>query len=294
MSYLKSPVEKVVDSAIEKYGLPEWVRPYVYKYAKGSPISAVKFAISLLDVKRKKGEVTKSHVTLPNGTTFEMQSVLRLLNIFFYGEENISRLEEVWATKSIDRNAEYERRFLEMSEADSKRTRAIKNLIEGLGHPVGECPASVERVFDAISRIEPWKDRIVATGIVLRYSYATTFGMLFYKVFYPVSPEFMRSFGKAFENKNGSERWDTIEAERMLMDGNIDSKHVIGLARNVLSELLQLIESNMGLAKELGLEKEVRLLSEISIAYPFQRLSEMGIDINVEKEVSEVKKLPVR
>ena len=57
---LKLPVEKVVDSVLARYKLPAWVKPYVYKYAKDNPLSAVKFAISLVDVKRRKGEVTRA------------------------------------------------------------------------------------------------------------------------------------------------------------------------------------------------------------------------------------------
>ncbi len=288
---MKSPVERLVDSALEKYGLPEWVRPYVYRYARDSPLSAVKFAISLIDVKRRKGEITKKAIRLPNGTTFSMQSVLKLLNLFFYGEESIAHIEREWATNSMDRNAEFEKRFMEMAEMDSKRTRAIRNLIEGLGHSVGVQPDSLERTFKEISELESWHDRIITTGIILRYSYAATFGLIFYKVFYPVSPEFMRSFGKAFRNKDDGERWDTMEAVRMLQNGNLDKDHVLGLARGVLAGVMLSIEGNMGLAKELGLEREVRLLSDISIAYPFQRLSEIGMQIEVENEVKLVKRL---
>ena len=284
-------MDKLVDSALEKYSLPQWVRPYVYRYARENPVSTVKFAISLVDVKRKKGEVTKTQVKLPNGTTFSMNSILKILNLFYYGEDKMARLENSWATAAMDHNADYENHFLEMSEIDRKRTRAIKNLAEGLGHSVGEEPESIARAFDRVSKLESWQDRVIATGIILRFSYATTFGILFYRVFYPVSPEFMRSFGKAFVDKSGPERWDTEEAKRLIQSGAVDKEHVIQLTRDVLAQVLGSIQSNMGLAKELKLEKEVMLLSDISMAFPFQKLSELGLQIDVEGEVKLVKKM---
>jgi hypothetical protein len=287
---LKLPMDRLIDSALEKYDLPEWVRPYAYKYAKDNPISAVKFAISLVDVKRKKGEVTKTTVKLPNGTVFKMESILKVLDLFYYGEENMSNIEKTWATDSLDRNAEYEKNYLDMAEIELKRTRAIKNLAEGLGHNVGGESKSMASAFERISKIESWKARVITTGIILRYSYTTTFGIVFYKIFYPVSPEFMRSFGKAFVDKNGPERWDTQEAERLIKSGTIEKEQIIQLARDVLACVWWSIDSNMNLAKELGLEKEVKLLSEISIAYPFEKLSELGLDIDVEEEVKLVKK----
>lgn len=281
--------DRLVDSALERYKLPAWVRPYVYRYVRENPISAVKYAISLIDVKRKKGEITKTHVRLPNGTVFEMESVLKLLNLFFYGEENMAHIEEKWATESLDRNAVYEGNFHEISVLDMKRARALKNLAEGLGHSVGEQPKSLENAFGRISRMESWHDRIITTGIILRYSYAATFGIIFYKVFYPVSPEFMRSFSKAFGEK-GTERWDTEEARRLLQDGTVSDEHALRLAREILGDVLWSIKANMKLAKELKLEREVKLLSDISIVYPFQVLSEMGVKVDIDKEVRELKK----
>lgn len=287
-------MDKVIDSTLEKYNLPEWVRPYVYRYARENPVSAVKFAISLVDVKRKKGEVTKTQVKLPNGTTFSMDSILKLLNLFYHGEEKMARIEKTWATGSMDRNADYETHFLEMSEIDLKRTRAIKNLAEGLGHSVGDEPASLAKAFDRVATLESWQDRVIANGIILRYSYATTFGLLFYKVFYPVSPEFMRSFGKAFEDKNNPERWDTEEANRLIQSGAVDKEHVIQLTRDVLAQVYASIQANMRLAKELKLEKEVMLLSDISMAFPFQKLSELGLQVDVENEVKLTKKMTIK
>ncbi|MGI0100465.1 MAG: hypothetical protein ACREBH_01965 [Candidatus Micrarchaeaceae archaeon] len=289
---MNSPMDKLIDTTMIRYGLPGWVRPYIHRYVRDSPVSAVRFAISLIDTKRKKGSITKTQVKLPNGKALSMGSVLKLLGLFFHGEENISRAEIAWANSSADRNAIYEARFAEMAEIDAKRARAIKNLAEGLGHAIGECPKSMARTFERIAEIEDWRDRIVATGIIVKYAYAATFGTLFYRVFYPVSPEFMRFFGKAFDGDDkDSERWDTAEARRMLEDGSLDSERVLGLSRELLVEILRSMESNMDIAKELGLEKEVMLLSEISVAYPFEVLSEMGVKVDIDDEVKRIKKL---
>lgn len=291
---MKMPLEKLIDHTLQKYNVPEWVKPYIYKYVKDNPLGSVKYAISLIDVKRKKGEVTSSYVKLPNGTVFKMESILKLLNLFYYGEQNIANVEHLWATSSIDRNSEYERHYLELTEIDSKYTRAIKNLTEGLRHNVGEEQESIKSAFGYISKIESWNDRIIATGIILRHSYAKTFGAIFYRVFYPVSPEFMRSFGKAFRIKGSTERWDSLEAARLIQNGLVDKEHTLELTREVLTRIMQSFEANAKLAKELKLENEVRLLGEISIAYPFQRLRELGFEVNIEEEVKQVKSRAAR
>lgn len=283
------PLDKLVDSAMRKYGVPEWVRPYALRYIKDNPISSVKFAISLVDIKRKKGEVTKTEVRLPNGKVFRIGSIIKVLNLFFYGEDSIAHIERSWASNSPDRNAEYERRFLEMADVDSKYARAIKNLVEGLGSKIGDEHKSITHTFDHISALDRWNERILTTGIILRYSYAKTFGTVFYKAFYPASPEFMRSFGKAFGNKKEKERWDSQEAARLISTGAISKEDALAVSGEVLARILWSIESNMKLAKELGIEREVRLLSDVSIAYPFHVLSELGIELDVEREVKLVK-----
>lgn len=286
---MKLPFDKLVDSAMAKYNVPEWVRPYAYKYVRGNPISSVRFAISLVDTKRRKGEVTSKSVRLPNGKSFKIESILRVLGLFFYGEDMIAHIERAWAEGSIIGNAEYERRFSAMSELDARHARAIKNLAEGLGGRVSGRQDSLAMTFDYISGIQDWNARVFVTGLVLRYSYARTFGSVFYRVFYPVAPEFMRSFGKAFSSKSRDANWDTEEAERLVRSGAIGREQLLELARETLARILRSIDANAPLAKELGMGKEVALLSEISIAYPFHRLSELGVRLDVKEEIGLVK-----
>ncbi len=212
-----------------------------------------------------------------------------MLSLFFYGEDMTAHIERTWSEKSVIKNAEYGRRFMDMSEIDAKYARAIKNLAEGLGGKVGERHESLARTFDYIASIEDWNSRVFVTGLVLRYAYARTFGSIFYRVFYPVAPEFMRSFGKAFSSKNRSANWDTEEAERLVRSGEMEREEVLELARETLARILWSIDANSKLAKELSIEKEVALLSEISVAYPFHRLSELGVELDVKEEVERVR-----
>lgn len=292
---LVSPLERVVDSALARHNVPEWVRPYVYKYIRGNPIGAVRFAISLVDVKRKKGTVTKTHVILPNGKRFSIPSILKVLSLFFQGEDAIANIESAWSASSIVRNAVYEKHFAEMSEIDAKYARAIKNLAEGLGGGSTNAPDnSIACAFSYISSLSDWNERVFATGILLRYAYSRTFGSVFYKVFYPVSPEFMRSFGKAFGGKYKGAQWDTEEAERIVGNSSIDNERLIELTREILARILFSIDSNIWLAKELGIEKEVKLLGEVSVAYPFHRLEELGIRLDMKREIEAVRARSIR
>ena len=63
-------------------------------------------------------------------------------------------------------------------------------------------------------------------------------------------------------------------------------EQLLELARNVLACVAYSIECNMPLAKELGIEREVKLLMDISIAYPFEVLKEHGIELDVPQEVA--------
>ena len=277
-------IDSLVDSAMSKYGLPPWTKPFIYRYARRSPVRAFKFATSLVDIKRKKGRLGKDYISLPNGTKFKSESLAKLLCLFYYGEESMANVERRWASGKGEPNAVYSSRFEEMASSDTRKARAIRNLIEGFGHRLDESPETISKVFSSISGLEGWNERIVATGLLIRYSYSHTFGLIFYKAFYPVSPELMRSVGKAFDD--GGERWDSTEALRIISSGEMGREQLLELARNVLACVAYSIECNMHLAKELGIEREVKLLMDISIAYPFEVLKEHGIELDVPQEVA--------
>ncbi len=278
----------IVGKALDKYGVPEWVRPYIFKHALTHPVSAVKFAVSFVDTKRKKGEVTKEYVRLPNGLRIRMAYILRVLNLFYYGEERMAKMYGLWSERAAVPNHAYAEHFYNTAATDDRHARAVKNLIEGLGYKIGEAPKELMDVFDYVERMDSWNDRIVAAAIVLRGSYANSFGRMFYKVFYPAAPEFMRSFGKAFRDSEAS--WEYEEAMHIIQGGTVPEEHVLELTRSILFRVLYSISANMQLATRSGIEPEIKLLSEIAIAYPFHMLRELGINVDVRREVDNLKR----
>jgi hypothetical protein len=278
----------IVGKALDKYGVPEWIRPYIFKHAMAHPVSAVKFALSFVDTKRKKGEVTKEYVRLPNGLRIRMAYILRVLNMFYHGEERMARMYGLWSERAADPNHAYSEHFYNAAAADYRHARAIKNLIEGLGYRIEDAPKELMDVFDYVESMDSWNDRIIAAAIVLRGAYANAFGQMFYKVFYPAAQEFMRSFGKAFQGSDAS--WEYEEAMHIIQGGTVPEDHVLELTRNILFKVLYSISANMQLATRSGIEPEIELLSEIAIAYPFHMLRELGINVDVNKEVGSVKR----
>ena len=270
--------------------MPEWARIYIYKYAARNKLSTIKHAIGLISVGRKKGRVTTESVTLPNGMTFRMESIVKLLSLFFHCAQNIAKLEEQWATHYKVGNPEYEAHFSELAVLDFARARAIKNLIEGLKYKVHTEPKSIMPLFNRLAQLDDWNERLLAMGIVLDYSLVKTFGTPFFRVFYPTVPEFMRSFGKAFIPKQGPERWCFNEACTLIASGRMPADQAVGLSTELLALVRDAIDSNIALARELKIEKEISLLREIAIAYPLHALRDAGVPIDPEAEASKILK----
>ncbi len=291
MAILSSPIRLVVDRALDRHNVPEWARPYIYKYAKRNKLSAIKFAISLVDTGRKKGEVAKDHVRLPNGVRLRIGTVIRLLNVFFHGEEEIAGIEEWWAANHTIGNPEYEARFADLAISDRKHARAVRNLIEGLNGSISDREDSIEQLFGRIRRIEAWEERVVASGLILDYSLMRSLGPVFFRSFYPTAPEFMRNFGKAFTGKRKPARWDTIEAERLIKSGGISHERAMALSRELLVLVYGAIDANMSIAREMGMEEEIGLLKEIAIAYPLNRMRELGVAVDIERETEGIIRL---
>jgi len=186
----------MIGTAMRKYGVPEWLRPYIYRYAKESNINTIRQAISFINVRRKKGEVTARYVRLPNGVVFDIDAVIHILNQFYYGVEATGRIAARWAAERPPSGMEMIRgHFAELSKERERHARALRNMIEGLGHKVEKPTKQIEHVFGRIAEIDEWPERLVATDVIIRDAYSRPFGFIFYRVFYPVSPEFMRSLG---------------------------------------------------------------------------------------------------
>mgnify|MGYP001626437922 CR=1 FL=1 len=283
-------VNEIIGSILKKYNIPVWVTPYVLKYAKGNPMRTIKFAMSFIETKRKKGAVANGNVILPNGLQLKVSSLIRILNIVFYEQDLMSKVAKKWAMQPAGHESTYAKYAMELAEAEERHAIAIKNLIEGLGYKIGEPDKQLEALFDYICNLDSWQKRLIAVNIVLRDSYAKAFGVILYKVFYSVSPEYMRAFGKAFKGDEKYAERGYNEAVSVIVNRELSDEEITGLTRDILVRVLRTIDINMSIAKEAGIEEEVKFLRDIAILYPFQMLKELGVAINPDKELEEVKK----
>ncbi len=284
--------EKLVDAALERYRLPIWLKPYALSYLKGAnSLGAIKHAASFIDIGRRKGTITKTEVVLPNGTTFKREQVLHLASLFFYGEERMSEMSKMWASAVPGLTSGHKTHFISMAAIEAKRARAIKSLIQGLGNrPVAPTRELVE-LFDYVERLHSWEDIMITKKILLYNSFAMPFGYVFYRIFYPVSPEFMRSFGTAFNTKQPEEMAGEEEACRIIEQDEISRERLIYITENVLARIAKAVDAEMKNAKKAGIEREAVLLRDISIAYPLHRLEELGVNLDIEKEIATVKRM---
>ncbi len=279
----------LVDKIMKKYGVPDWVKPYVYAYIRSNPLNAVRRGISFIDVKRKRGRITGNVIELPNSVQFEVSDVTRIVSLFYAGEEESSRIAESWSKDLHDYDSKrYAEHFAALSEIEQKHLRAIKNMLEGLGKKSGSETAEVRALFEKLGSITDWKERIISYDLVLKSSYGSTFGNIFYKVFYPVMPEYMRSFGKAFSSEDTEAGWGYEEAKRIIRDKEIDAQRLVQLFNDLLPLVGSIINANMDIAEKAGINKEVSLLRDIAIAYPVYISKECGADIDAEKETAAI------
>ena len=279
----------LISTAMRRYGVPLWLKPYIYRYAKESNVDTIKHTISFINVRRKKGEVTGRHVRLPNGVVFDIKMVIHILNQFHYGVEATARIAGAWSKEYTDYDhASFTKHFKKVAQEREKHARALKNMIEGLGHKVGGPTKEIEEVFNGIEKLDEWPDRLIATEIIIRDAYSRPFGFIFYKVFYPVSPEFMRSLGKLFMPQDSQDRWAEDEIKRVIGMGALTGEHVIELAEPILASIYKSIDAEMRLAKSSGIEPEAKLLRDVSIAYPLHTLRELGAQLDVDKEMKKI------
>jgi hypothetical protein len=279
----------LVDKVMKKYGVPDWVRPYVYAYIRSNPLNAVRRGISFIDVKRKRGRITGNVIELPNSVQFDVSDVMRIVGLFYSGEEESSKIAESWSKELHDYDSKrYAEHFAALSEIEQKHLRAIRNMLEGLGKKSGIETQEVKVLFEKLGSVADWKERIIAYDLILKSSYGSTFGNIFYKVFYPVMPEYMRSFGKAFSSEDAEANWGYEEAKRIIRDGEIETQRLVQLFGDLLPLIGNIINANMDIAAKAGIDKEVSLLRDIAIAYPIYIAKECGADINAEKETAAI------
>lgn len=290
MIWMKTPSINIIDRILEKHDIPQWVKPYLYDYINSDKLNAIKRAASFIDTGRKRGEVTSKYVKLPNGITFDINSVIHILSLFFYGEERSVEIYEKWSSESVPPNREYPHFYYNMVTIAKRHARAIKNLIEGLKHKPDKPTKEVVEVFDYIESLTDWNERMITTNLLMKYGYNISFGVTFYKVFYFVMPEYMRSFGKVFSETTEKTKWGEEEAKSIISDKRISSKRVIEISRELISKIVKSIDSEMCIAKISGIEEEAKLLRKIAMVYPFHTLKELGIDININDEIKLIEK----
>jgi len=283
--------EALVDKALEKYALPSWLKPYVLDYLKGnSTATAIKRATSFINVGRKKGTITKSEIVLPNGVKFGSDQILHLVSLFFYGEERMSKRSKKWRRTNGDGNRTHLNYVAEISNVEIKRARAIRSLIDGLGHkPIDPTPELMD-LFNYVEGLNTWGERLLAKKIILYNSFALPFGYIFYKVFYPISPEFMRSFGTVFSSKAPEEFAGEEEASIIIQNNGIKRERLMEITEDVLVLIAKALRAELKNAKKAGIEREVILLGKVAIACPLHRLQRIGVDLNVEAEISRIRK----
>jgi hypothetical protein len=278
----------LLNRAMEKYHLPVWVTPYAKEYIRARPLNAIKYATSFVEFGRRKGSVTKDAVVLPNGLSLNKEYVIQLLGLFYYGEERSSAMSREWSAHAMPPNGIYSEHFRRMGEQEAKRARAIKNMIEGLGGRICEPSAAVTEVFDYVSAMESWEDRFLSKMLILNYAFSKTCGLLFYRIFYAVSPEFMRSFGKALKSTYSESEWGEKEAERMVVSGEVDRNRLVGLSEDILSRVSATIDAEIPMAKKSKLEPEAKLLKNVAITFPLEKLRELNVDIDVRSELKRI------
>ncbi len=282
--------DPVVEEILEKYNIPKWTKPYICEYIGGwerNPVTAIKHAVSFIETGRKKGEVTKSHVKLPNGVTFETPSITRLLGAFLYGEERLSQIYREWSAETAGYgHAQYPYHFGKLAEMDEGHARAIKNIIDGFGKREENPSEAMMGVFDYIGNLREWEERAVATNILLKHSY-TFIGQMLYRAFYRTSSEFMRSLGKAFDDDEDSE-WLVEEARRIVAEGRIPRDRLRELSEEVLSRVMASVNAEGAAAESHGIEKEIELLGKISIAHPLHNMNGMGASFDVDSEIKRI------
>ena len=98
----------------------------------------------------------------------------------------------------------------------------------------------------------------------------------------------MRSLGKVFVVDNGQTRWADDQIALAIASNAVSSEHVIGLAEATLRKVYASIQSEMPFAKNAGILQEAKLLRDIAIAYPLHTLSELGVDIDIRREMRRI------
>ncbi|MEM0123986.1 MAG: hypothetical protein QXF41_00375 [Candidatus Micrarchaeaceae archaeon] len=266
-----------IDSLIDENNLPKWLKGYALTYLRKDPINMLSKAVGFVFFGRKHGHFDEKYVYLPNKAKFRIKDVAYVTMLFRYGEKRLAEITGRWS-KNVNTADPYISHFMKMSSIYAKHVMALNSMLAGLGADTEFEPnKAVSDVFDYIEKINLNYGRILAIDLILRYSYAKTFGFAFYRTFYPVSPEFMRGIGKVFASDTAESLHGEQEAIRMLDARLIESEYLLGITRELLKRVCISINSTMPVAKRMHIENEILFLRDVSIAYPLHIMSEHGI-----------------
>ncbi|ASI13534.1 membrane protein [Candidatus Mancarchaeum acidiphilum] len=281
-------MQRGIKEVLKNYNMPLWISDYVDAYIREDPLNSMKRATSFINVKRKRGSVTSTYVILPNGIKFSMSDISKILSLFYYGEKQVELMAESWSSRPDPVHVNYVKHFINVGKAEKRHLRAIKNLMDGLMRKPEEPPQIIKDVFSYIMNLDQWEERFIALYMIMRYSYSAIFGQVFYKVFYFVMPEFMRSFGKVYIDENGDLKWALEETRNMIKNGSISESRVLKISEDLLSLIEASVKYEISITKDLEVEKEIRLMLKVAIAYPLHELKDLGVNVDIKKEESTI------
>jgi hypothetical protein len=117
---------------MDRYGVPEWARPYVYKYVSRNKADLIRTAISLIGFGRKKGQITRR--LRDPAQRHEVQAGLdsKADRHLLPRRAEAGRPRGLLGREATVGNPEYERGTSALADIDYKGARAMKNLVEGL------------------------------------------------------------------------------------------------------------------------------------------------------------------
>ncbi|MGC8586890.1 MAG: hypothetical protein ACP5K9_01200 [Candidatus Micrarchaeia archaeon] len=277
---------EVIDPIIKKYNLPPWVKLYAAKYIKKNPSKVISAAFGFVNYGRKKGAISGGKIILPNKYEFDIDTVAYISELFLYGDRKLAEIATIWSSRQMD---PYKDHYAKLSKAYESDAHAINSLLEGLKKkPNFEPTKELEELFAYIKGIDNAYMRIVALDFIIKYAYAKTFGSVFFKAFYPVSPEFMRQLKSVLNYNSGEFSFGEAEAMRIIKEKVIPETELLESAKRILMLICNSIKSEMQIAKKAGIATEISLLGEVSIAYPLHIIADAGVSISPDAEAESI------
>ncbi|MCL5433453.1 MAG: hypothetical protein M1538_00540 [Candidatus Marsarchaeota archaeon] len=278
--------DKLIDSFISKYNLPIWIKPYVKEYLKKK--KNIRYILTFVKYGKKKGNIKTDSITLPNGVIFKKKHMVHLLNLFYYGTYSIKSVSDYWIQNSLG-NLKLKHRFIPIAEIEEKRSLVIKNLISGLNYNIYKKAPSKELndIFDYLKKLNDWNERLVAKEIILNYSYVIPFGNVFYTIFYPIAPKYMKSF-KKFIGHLEYEINNKRDAENIITQKLIKEERLKQLVKDLIIKVIKSINAEIKNTKEVNIYDEIILLRDIAAVYPIYKINELDKEFEVDELFNDI------